>query len=48
MVCSNGHGGGKRGCYGCTWAFSNITVLQSILLCCIVLQVKIIVNTCES
>jgi hypothetical protein len=32
VVCSNGHGGGQRGCTG-AWSFSNTTVLQSIPLC---------------
>jgi hypothetical protein len=35
-VCSSGLGGGKMGCYWCTLSFSNIGVLQLILLCCIV------------
>jgi hypothetical protein len=29
---SSGHSGGKGGCYMCDWAFSNISVLQSIPL----------------
>jgi hypothetical protein len=41
-VCSSGHVGGERGCYMCTWTFSNISVSQSL---CVSL-VKMIVNTC--
>jgi hypothetical protein len=35
-VCSGSHGGGERGCYRCTWSFSNMIVLQSVQLLCIV------------
>jgi hypothetical protein len=46
--CSNGHVDGERGCYRCDWSFSNICVLQSILLHCTVHWMKMIVNTCGS